>query len=244
MDEIQKIDENILQKYQKSYRPYYNYNTDYQTDAPSYYDYLGNLNNIFTSIIDTINKQVEYVNAISNKDIKIEDTETIKLLMEGDFKVDNQILLKGRLKTSNTIENRQYNGKTFDIRNAVIIKDDGIYIRDYTEVIAYLSSLIETNKTIIEEHKNNIETLVAQDSNMTKRISDLEKGINEIYSNGELASADDLQALQIKVETLENKVNTINTTMLSGFQTVTSYQNKNNDVIKSLADRINVLENK
>lgn len=258
MDNLEKLNPNILQEYQTSYRPYFDYRRDYQTDAPSYYDYLGNLNNIFTSIIETINKQVDYVNAIGNKDIKIEDTETIKLIMQGDFKVDNQILLKGRLRISDNIESKSYNNKSFDIRNAIIVKDDGIYIRDYTDVIEYLSGLIKANTEIINNHSNDIHNLQEYDkesktsfSQVNNRIQKVETSVSDLTSSGTLATSDEVSKVKADLVSLNQTVQDNHNYVLTGFQTVANTNKKVadlatklNEKIQSLESRVSALENK
>lgn len=256
MDNLEKINPNILQEYQTSYRPYFDYRRDYQTDAPSYYDYLGNLNNIFTSIIETINKQVDYVKAIADKDIKIEDTETIKLIMQGDFKVDNQILLKGRLRISDNIESKSYNNKTFDIRNAIIVKDDGIYIRDYTEVIEYLSSLIKANTEIINNHSNDIHNLQEYDKEsktsftqvnnriekVETNVSDLTESVSDLTSSGKLATSDEVSKVKADLVSLNQTVQDNYNYMITGFQTVASTNKKVSDLAIKLNEKIQSLE--
>lgn len=208
-----KIDPDILKNYTSPKTPSFNYNADYQTNAPSYFDYLGNLNKIFTVIINSINKQIDYTNAIANKDIKVEDTDTIKLIMEGNFKVDNQILLKGRLKLSNFSETRTYKNRTFDITNAFIQKEDGLYIRDYTEVIAYLSSLIEENEKIIKNltrEQNRLSTIQDTQADTIERLEDFRtseftKAMQSIisYQNKNTALVDSIQK---RVADLEGQV--------------------------------------
>lgn len=251
MDNLEKLNPNILQEYQTSYRPYFDYKRDYQTDAPSYYDYLGNLNNIFTSIIETINKQVDYVNAIANKDIKIEDTETIKLIMQGDFKVDNQILLKGRLRISDNIESKSYNNKSFDIRNAIIVKDDGIYIRDYTDVIEYLSGLIKANTEIINNHSNDIYNLQEYDkesktsfTQVNNRIQKVETSISDLTSSGTLATSDEVSKVKADLVSLNQTVQDNYNYMLSGFQTVASSNKKVSELAIKLNEKIQSLESR
>lgn len=55
------------------WQPWYDDRRDYNTNAPSYYDYLSNFNELIKSIVD-------FVNELAKRDVNTEDTETIELI--------------------------------------------------------------------------------------------------------------------------------------------------------------------
>lgn len=55
------------------WQPWYDDRRDYNTNAPSYYDYLSNFNQLVKSVVD-------FVNELAKRDVETEDTETIELI--------------------------------------------------------------------------------------------------------------------------------------------------------------------
>lgn len=93
------------------WQPWYDDRRDYNTNAPSYYDYLSNFNELIKSI-------VEFVNELAKRDVNTEDTETIELIKKTSWIVDgvNDIVLKANVKISQTTGNK------------LIAKSDGLFV--------------------------------------------------------------------------------------------------------------------
>lgn len=69
------------------WQPWYDDRRDYNTNAPSYYDYLANNNKVFETAVELVNK-------ISNRDVKTKNTSSVTMEAEGDWKKleDDKIL--------------------------------------------------------------------------------------------------------------------------------------------------------
>lgn len=69
------------------WQPWYDDRRDYNTNAPSYYDYLANNNKVFETAVNLVNK-------ISNRDVKVKNTSSVSMNTDGDWKKleDDKIL--------------------------------------------------------------------------------------------------------------------------------------------------------
>lgn len=93
------------------WQPWYDDRRDYNTNAPSYYDYLSNFNNLIKEIVD-------FVNELAKRDVKTEDTSTVELIKKTSWLVNdlNDIVLKANVKISK------------ETGNKLVAKSDGLFI--------------------------------------------------------------------------------------------------------------------
>ena len=129
------------------WQPWYDDRRDYNTNAPSYYDYLANFNQLIKSIVD-------FVNELAKRDVKTEDTDTIELIKKTSWLVDgvNDIVLQANTKIS------QVEG------NKIIVKDDGLYVADedleaLKAKVATLQQNFNTLQTSFNNHINDFNAL-------------------------------------------------------------------------------------
>ena len=122
------------------WQPWYDDRRDYNTNAPSYYDYLSNFNQLIKSIVD-------FVNELAKRNVKTEDTDTIELIKRTSWLVDdlNDIVLKANVKISKAANNK------------LIVKSDGLYVE--TANIDELKNKVETLERNFNNHINDFNEL-------------------------------------------------------------------------------------
>lgn len=129
------------------WQPWYDDRRDYNTNAPSYYDYLSNFNELIKSIVD-------FVNELAKRDVNTEDTETIELIKKTSWLVDgvNDIVLKANVKISKTTGNK------------LISKSDGLFVEtanidDLKNRVSSLETNFKTLQNSFNSHLNDFNSL-------------------------------------------------------------------------------------
>lgn len=81
------------------WQPWYDDRRDYNTNAPSYYDYLANGNK-------AAEEAVKLVNKISNRDVKTKDTASVSMYTEGDWKqLDDDRIISASVNINSDSDN-------------------------------------------------------------------------------------------------------------------------------------------
>lgn len=178
----------------KPYQPWYDDKRDYNTNAPTYYDYLANMNEIIQQVVENINK-------VFNRDVDVEDTSSIELIKEASWLVEgvNNTIIKANAKISK--EN-----------NLIEIKDDGLYVDSSLKTkLETLQSNFETFKANTEKMNagtgiiittiNNIKTISADFSKVQEKLT---AGDNISIKNGVISATRDATAAskEPKIDTL------------------------------------------
>lgn len=125
----------------RHFRPWYDDDADYNTNAKSYYDYLGLRIAQLDAIIDAINKLIK-------RNIKTNQTNTVDLQKLGDWSSDDIITLLANVKVSH------------ETLNAIEIRDDGIYTRSLKPLIDDLQQQLNNVKNIQAKHDRVIRKIV------------------------------------------------------------------------------------
>lgn len=125
----------------RHFRPWYDDDADYNTNAKSYYDYLGFRIAQLDAMIDAINKLIK-------RDIKTNQTNTVDLQKLGDWSKGDIITLLANVKVSR------------DTLNAIEIRDDGIYARNLKPLIDDLQQELNNVKNIQAKHDRVIRKIV------------------------------------------------------------------------------------
>ena len=125
----------------RHFRPWYDDDADYNTNAKSYYDYLGFRIGQLDAIIDAINKLIK-------RNIKTNQTNTVDLQKLGDWSSDDIITLLANVKVSR------------DTLNAIEIRDDGIYARNLKPLIDDLQKQLNNVKNVQAKHDRVIRKIV------------------------------------------------------------------------------------
>ena len=125
----------------RHFRPWYDDDADYNTNAKSYYDYLGFRIGQLDAIIDAINKLIK-------RNIKTNQTNTVDLQKLGDWSSDDIITLLANVKVSH------------ETLNAIEIRDDGIYARNLKPLIDDLQQQLNNVKNVQAKHDRVIRKIV------------------------------------------------------------------------------------
>ena len=203
------------------WQPWYDDRKDYNTNAPTYFDYLANFNHLIKSIVDLLNR-------VARRNIKVEDTPCIDLtkihdwIDEGDacHTYHDVITLKADVVLSTYQKIINFDGKQYNLSNAISCLSTGLYASDYLPILEALKDKLnkeigdringdnELNKKI-EQVKNELQQAIdnlrqdfnnykqsnnAEISKLKQEISQLktalQKIVNNLYEGGNATSND------------------------------------------------------
>lgn len=175
------------------YQPWYDDRRDYNTNAPSYYDYLANTNRY-------LGKLTWLTNRVARRNINVQSTNAIHYTKEFDWIDEGKerrinwhdvINLKCELVLSKLVKRLQYqqlNGQYKDLEspNSLVIENDGLYNPDVTKY------LLELNKDLRGLNQK-LETLIAdilrevdqRNNAMTEKMKEFERKIDEKINNAQ-----------------------------------------------------------
>ena len=177
-NEIQKVDETNVNKVEfeanKPYfpphiplsleghfQPWYDDRRDYNTNAPTYYDYLSNFNHLIKSIVELLNR-------VARRNIKVEDTNCVDLTKIYDWICEDnpcrtyhdEIILQADVILSTYQKACEFDGHSFNLENAISCLPSGLYAPDYLPFLEDL--LAKINKEILDR--------IAADQALERRI--------------------------------------------------------------------------
>ena len=173
------------------YQPWYDDRRDYNTNAPSYYDYLSNTNRY-------LDKLTWLTNRVARRNINVQSTNAIRYTKEFDWIDEGNerginwhdvINLKCELLLSKLVKRLQYQQldgtyKDLDSPNSLVIENDGLYNPDVTNYLLELNKDIRSIKQSLETLKEEILREVDQRNNqMTEKMKEFEKKIDEKINN-------------------------------------------------------------
>ena len=192
------------------YQPWYDDRRDYNTNAPSYYDYLANTNRY-------LDKLTWLTNRVARRNINVQSTNAIHYTKEFDWIDENKerginwhdvINLKCELVLSKLVKRLQYqqlDGQYKDLEspNSLIIENDGLYNPDVTNYLIELNKDVRALNTKIDNLKADI--LKAVD----EKTKEFERRIDEKINNIRVPEQNQ-QVNETKVnELIDNKLNGI-----------------------------------
>ena len=134
------------------WQPWYDDRKDYNTNAPSYYDYLARFNYFLRVITD-------FINRLARRNINVKDTSTVDLTKTGDWTSQDSIEIKADVKISTNNNNQLY-------PNAINVLTDGLYVSDLTN---------EINK--LKQKDNDLQNQITK---LKEKDTDLQNQINVI----------------------------------------------------------------
>jgi len=144
------------------WQPWYDDRRDYNTNAPSYYDYLSNFNNLIQSIVELLNR-------VARRNVKVEDTPCIDLTKINDW-IDEQdtahswhddITLKADVILSTYQKALNFDGNAFTLNNIVSCLSDGVYSADYLPLLEHLKDKLNQEILTREQNDTKHDTLIA-----------------------------------------------------------------------------------
>lgn len=128
----------------RHFRPWYDDDSDYNTNAKSYYDYIAYRTRQLDYIIQTINKLLD-------RNLQIEDTNTVDLEKIGEWlNKDDTETLKAYVKISK------------QALNATQAMDDGIYTKDLMPDIEKLRADMEKIRTDLQKQIDTLKETIKQ----------------------------------------------------------------------------------
>lgn len=146
----------------RHFRPWYDDDADYNTNAKSYYDYLGFRIGQLDAIIDAINKLIK-------RNIKTNQTNTVDLQKLGDWSSDDIITLLANVKVSR------------ETLNAIETRDDGLFVKNLKPLINDLQNQVNQIKQELQDIKNQIQNIKNE---LAKHDRVLRKIIQSLINNG------------------------------------------------------------
>ena len=166
------------------WQPWYDDRRDYNTNAPTYYDYLSNFNKLIKDITELLNR-------VARRNIQVEDTNCIDFTKVNDW-IDeggachtwhDVITLKAEVILSTYQKAINFDSKDYKLTNSISCLTTGLYAPDYLPLLKALADKL--NKEIgdriegdnnlsqkIEEVKNNLQNQI---NNLTKNFNDYKK---------------------------------------------------------------------
>lgn len=146
----------------RHFRPWYDDDADYNTNAKSYYDYLGFRISQLDAMIDAINK-------LLRRDVKTNQTNTVDLQKLGDWSTDDIITLIANVKVSH------------ETLNAIETRDDGLFVKDLKPLIDDLQRQVNEIKQELTTIKNDIQNIKNE---LSKHDNVLRKIVQSLINNG------------------------------------------------------------
>ena len=131
------------------WQPWYDDRRDYNTNAPTYYDYLSNFNKLIKSIVELLNR-------VARRNVQVEDTNCIDLTKINDW-IDegnachtwhDEIILKAEVILSTYQKALEFDGQTYNIENAIECLPSGLFAPDYIPLLEKL--LAKINQEILD----------------------------------------------------------------------------------------------
>ena len=192
--------------FEQHFQPWYDDRRDYNTNAPSYYDYLAHINYYSTMLTD-------FVNELAKRKVLVKDTDSVNLEIVGDWLKQLEVTLSATVKLS-SYSNKVIDGVTLgeinkqftSIRNnAIKILNDGLYSPDFSSDINNLLSMINSLNEYILGVNDNLNNTINDLNNKIKKLND---GINGL--DGKITDITELQK-----QTLQPPFTTIAGTLIN-----------------------------
>lgn len=163
------------------WQPWYDDRRDYNTNAPTYYDYLSHFNHLFKTITELLNR-------VARRNIEVEDTNCIDLTKINDWidegnachSYHDVITLKANVILSTYKKAVNFDGKSYQLTNAISCLDTGLYASDYLPLIQALADKL--NKEI-SDSGNKYQDLLDKINNINQEITNIKNTIENIQGD-------------------------------------------------------------
>lgn len=200
------------------YQPWYDDRRDYNTNAPSYYDYLANTNRY-------LDKLTWLTNRVARRNINVLSTNAIRYTKEFDWIDEGKerginwhdiINLKCELVLSKLVKRLQYqqlDGQYKDLEspNSLIIENDGLYNPDVTNYLIELNKDVRALNTKIDNLKADILRAVDEKTKeFERRIDEKINNIRVPEQNQQVNETKVNELIDNKLTEIKPKVDNIN----------------------------------
>ena len=140
----------------KPYRPWYDDAKDYNTNAPSYYDYLANE-------INLEKVQTDAINDLLVRDVDFKDSDEVHVDKLTDWHSDDnsehaKITFKAHVISSPSSTTQTIDGVDHVASNGIKVLHDGLYAPDYKKVLEKYSTDTNSKFTKVTNDINTINT--------------------------------------------------------------------------------------
>lgn len=152
--------------------PWYDTEADYNTNAKSYYDYLG-------FRIAQLDNMLDAINFLLRKNVDVLDTNSVHMVKLGDWlKGDDLIQLESYVKLSQ------------DLTNALKDTPNGLYVKDLEPELDQLAEELQNLSDRLGRDESDIRSLKDGIDGLNKRLDNIEKEIKSILDrlNGKYKS--------------------------------------------------------
>lgn len=156
-----------------TYEPWYDDRKEYNTNAPSYYDYLAHKNYNHRLIIDLLNR-------VARRNLTVTDTHSINLTKSNDWISEDDchnyhdiVDVKADLKLSKkvtqlTAGNKKKVRNDTTVSNALKIFEDGAYTPDYFN---FINDLYNLNSDLDDKLDKEINERIKEDNKLNEKIN-------------------------------------------------------------------------
>lgn len=181
---FQNMDYNRLPHITHRYQPFYDENSDFNTNAKSYYDYLARFNASFKAIID-------HINSATDRNLETLETKTVELIKEGDWVwngegdngYDEIVKLLANVKVSQEEFTKRYLDEVIPVANTLKVMDSGLYAPDYELILDKIENKLKDFDERIEEISKNVDSYLGHGMTRLKKGIDYEiEWFNGFYS--------------------------------------------------------------
>jgi hypothetical protein len=122
------------------YQPWYDDRRDYNTNAPTYYDYLSNINKIPKAVVDL-------VNAVARRNVEVQGSNCLAFTKEHDWIKEGDgnsfhdvITLKSDVILSQAKQDAEFNAKFYQLENAIQRTDQGLFTPNLRPILEQMQS--------------------------------------------------------------------------------------------------------
>lgn len=209
------------------WQPWYDDRRDYNTNAPTYYDYLSNFNKLYKDIVELLNR-------VARRNISVEDANCINLtkihdwIDEGDacHTYHDVITLKADVILSNYQKVLNFDGGEYRLNNLISCLSDGLYSPDYLQLLEHLkdklnkeiANRIEADNNLRNELTQYIDNKISEvnntingiNTNLTNRLNQLQNALQKIVTNlyeGGNATSSDINNFNINNKIAAGNIN-------------------------------------
>ena len=209
------------------WQPWYDDRRDYNTNAPTYYDYLSNFNKILTDIVELLNR-------VARRNITVEDTNCVDLTKTNDWIDEGNpcktyhdvVTLKADVILSTYQKAVNFDGNQYTLNNIISCLSDGLYSPDYMSLLNHLKDKlnkeiqdrIDADNALKKELKDYINNEIKKvnnninstNSTLSTRIDQLQSALQKIVTNlyeGGNATNKDLNTFTINNKIAAGNIN-------------------------------------
>lgn len=196
------------------WQPWYDDRRDYNTDAPTYYDYLANFNHLIKSIVDLLNR-------VARRNIKVEDTPCIDMTKINDWIDEGNechtyhdvITLKADVVLSTYQKIMQFDGKQYNLSNAISCLPTGLYASDYLPILEALKDKL--NKEI-GDRINGDEELNQKIEQVKNELQQAIDNLRQEFNNYKQTTNAEISKLKTEISQLKTALQKIVTNLYEG----------------------------